>query len=132
LPTPIASDAADFLLDAWREALAEALERERRHWKRERELIEAQASVVISTLKAEVIALRSEALQQNRTQFDALRATISDGKDGEPGPAGSPGEKGEPGAKGEAGTPGEPGQQGERGEPGPKGDPGEKGEAGER
>ena len=40
LPAPTGSDAAELLLDAWREALAEALERQQFQWQRERELIE--------------------------------------------------------------------------------------------
>ena len=44
LPAPTGSAADELLLDAWREALAEALDASAVQWQRERELIEAQAA----------------------------------------------------------------------------------------
>ena len=44
------------------------LDTERRQWQRERELIEAQAAAIISSLKAEVIELRARALLQLSTR----------------------------------------------------------------
>jgi hypothetical protein len=63
LPTPIGSDDDALLLDAWREALAEALDTERRQWQRQRELIEAQAAATIAELRAVVAELRGEVRQ---------------------------------------------------------------------
>ncbi len=144
MPVPTEANAADCLLEAWREALGEALNTERRQWQRERALIEAQAQATI----AEVRAACAEKLAALERQVTDRLATVRDGADGEPGPtgpqglAGAPGEQGGPGPAGEAGPQGERGEQGEkgdrgeagapgaRGESGPAGEPGEKGEAG--
>jgi hypothetical protein len=123
---PASADAA-CLLDAWREALAEVLDNERREWQRERALIEAQAASVISALKAEVAGLRGELVER-------IAGRLAELKNGEPGPAGPPGQPGEPatpvpgppGPPGPAGPPGDPGQPGEPG----KGEPGSPGPAG--
>lgn len=145
--------AEELLLDAWREALGEALDTERKQWARQRELIEAQAAATILKLQAEVIEARSALMTLAREQLEALQkqiterlAELKDGKDGDLGPAGERGEQGaagaagEPGERGEAGLQGEPGpigergeqgMQGERGEQGERGDHGEKGEKGE-
>jgi cobalamin biosynthesis Mg chelatase CobN len=84
---PTGSDDA-LLLDAWREALAEVLDTERRQWRRERKLIEAQAQTTIAELRGEILR-----------QLAAVR----DGVDGAPGSAGPPGEKGDAGPPGEKG-----------------------------
>jgi hypothetical protein len=63
LPTPTGSDDDALLLDVWREALAEALDTERRQWQRQRELIEAQAAATIAELRAVVAELRGEVRQ---------------------------------------------------------------------
>jgi hypothetical protein len=132
---PIGSDAADCLLEAWREALGEVLDSERRQWQRERALIEAQAQAII----AEVRASCAERLAALERQVAERLATVRDGADGEPGPTGppgatgAPGEPGLPGPAGEAGPQGAPGLDGSEGLPGPAGPagpPGERGEAG--
>ena len=94
LIAPPKSDAAETLLEAWKDALAEVLadvlESERRIWQRERALIEAQAQSTIATLQAAVATLRVEL-------SDMVRARIAELKDGEPG---VPGERGLPGEVG--------------------------------
>ena len=103
------------------------LDLERRDWQRERALIEAQAAAVVSTLKAEVAALRGDLSDMIAARLAALK----DGKDGERGapgeigPAGKDGRDGKDGKDGEAGLPGNPGKDGERGLDGEDGDPGE-------
>jgi hypothetical protein len=137
---PPASDAADSLLEAWREALAEVLDTERREWTRERALIEAQAASVVSALKADVVALRSEIVDRVNARLAELKNGDpgAPGDHGDPGPAGPAGPQGEPGLPGigtegpagPAGPPGEPGTPGERGPEGPIGPTGEAGEQG--
>ena len=95
MPTPTGSDDDALLLDAWREALAEALDTERRQWRRERELIEAQAQTTIAELRASNAELRGEILRQ--------LAAVRDGIPGEPGPPGEKGDAGPPGEKGDSG-----------------------------
>jgi Collagen triple helix repeat (20 copies) len=135
--------AAETLLEAWREALAEVLEAERSSWQRERALIEAQAAATISGLRAEVAALRGDVLER----VSARLAELKDGAPGVPGPVGPPGVAGEsiagppgpPGemgptglsVKGEAGAPGQDGAPGVPGPVGPPGEPGLRGEPGE-
>ena len=126
LIAPPESAAADSLLDAWREALAEVLDLERRDWQRERALIEAQAAAVVSTLKAEVAALRGDLSDMIAARLAALKDG-ENGIDGERGarrdrPAGKDGRDGIDGKDGDAGLPGDPGKDGERGD---DGDPGE-------
>jgi hypothetical protein len=135
LPAPTGSDAEELLLEAWREALAEVLDTERKQWQRQRELIEAQAESTILKLRAEVMELRHTVLQFANDQLDKLTETINarlsqlkDGADGRPGDPGVAGERGE---KGDQGGRGEPGERGERGERGEQGLQGEKGAAGE-
>jgi hypothetical protein len=142
MPTGSDDAGADLLLDAWREALAEALYTERTQWERHRELTEAQTRATILQLQADAAELRSILTQR----VEAIIAVLKDGADGAPGPpgvAGPRGERGEPGARGEKGDPGEPGAigpaglagaPGEKGDQGPlgiAGPPGEAGRAGE-
>ncbi|HEV8466012.1 MAG TPA: hypothetical protein VGQ63_13550 [Pseudolabrys sp.] len=137
--TPPASDAADSLLEVWREALAEVLDAERHAWSRERALIEAQAASVISALKAEVVLLRSEITERVNARLAELKngdpgapGTIGDpGPAGPAGPIGEPGQPGSIGPDGPAGPAGLPGEPGTPGEQGPEGQPGRPGEAGE-
>jgi hypothetical protein len=72
---PTVPDDADCLLEAWREALGDVLDTERRQWQRERMLIEAQAQATIAELRA-MIAERLGALK--------------DGESGAPGGQGPP------------------------------------------
>jgi hypothetical protein len=114
LPPPIDSDAADCLLEAWREALGAVLDTERQQWQRERLLIEAQAQATIAEVRAGV----AEKLAAFERQVADRLATV---RDGEPGPAGPPGECGAIGPQGPAGLPGEAGAPGAAGEPGAQG-----------
>lgn len=107
-------------LEGARGAVASFLAQRAADWRRELDLIRAQAAEVRADLRAEAITFRSA--------LDARLAAVRDGRDGEPG------------AKGDQGPQGPPGERGERGEAvqgpaGPKGDPGANGatgEAGER
>jgi hypothetical protein len=119
--------AAETLLEAWREALAEVLESERREWQRERALHEAQTATVIAGLRADVAAFRSDMAER----ITARLAELKNGAPGERGPAGPPGAPGESvtGIAGPPGPPGEPGvgvagPAGEAGAPGKDGAPG--------
>lgn len=145
--------------DALRDALGQVIANERREWRRERELIEAQSRAVIAELRAENLALvtrmeemvaaRLATLRDGRDGADGANGRDgtdgrdgADGAPGERGPAGEPGERGPPGeagaagrdgqdgAPGEPGQPGEPGKDGERGTDGRDGVPGERGPAG--
>jgi hypothetical protein len=98
---------AETLLEAWREALAEVLESERREWQRERALHEAQTATVIAGLRADVAAFRSDMAER----ITARLAELKDGAPGERGPQGPPGAPGESVA-GVAGPPGPPGEPG--------------------
>jgi collagen triple helix repeat protein len=139
LPAPTGLAAEELLLDAWREALGEALDTERKQWARQRELIEAQALATILKLQAEIAELRSAVLTYARERLDGLQRQVSerlaqlrDGKDGDPGPAGERGEQGEQGLAGERGSAGERGEQGLQGPQGERGEAGAAGERGER
>jgi hypothetical protein len=128
LPTPIGSDAAECLLEAWREVLAEVLDNARCQWQREHALAQAQTAATLADLRAEVAIARTDM----REMAAARLAELRNGADGAPGPAGEPGAPGEPGKEGPPGACGAPG---ERGLPGPLGDigpPGERGPAGDR
>jgi hypothetical protein len=119
----VPTDAADCLLEAWREALGEVLDTERRQWQRERALIEAQAQASIAELRAGVAELRGEVARMVADRLSAVR----DGDPGAPGDQGPPGTAGAPGPPGECGATGPQGPAGAPGEPGlpgPKGEPG--------
>jgi hypothetical protein len=120
---PTGSDDDALLLDAWREALAEALYTERTQWERHRELTEAQTRATILQLQAEATELRSRLTQY----VEAIAAKLTNGADGAPGPAG---ERGEAGPQGEKGIVGERGETGTMGPAGPAGASGEKGDQG--
>jgi Collagen triple helix repeat (20 copies) len=137
LPPP--REHGDILIDAWRQALAEVLEDERRHWAREMELVAAQARAAIAEMRAETTAVQADL----RARLTLLRdgAPGAAGARGEPGPQGERGEPGDTvigpqgaqgpvGPPGHHGPPGPPGPQGEPGEPGPQGPPGREGLAG--
>ncbi|WP_338821681.1 collagen-like protein [Bradyrhizobium septentrionale] len=142
LPVPTGSDAADFLLEAWREALADVLDKQREQWQRERQLIEAQSEAAILKLRGEVIELRQLVMTYAREQLTALQQQVSDrlaelkdgadGRDGDPGLQGLQGLQGERGERGDTGERGEIGPMGERGERGEQGPQGERGDNGER
>ena len=143
------------LPDSLRDALGQVIANERREWRRERELIEAQARAAIAELRAENVALlarveetvaaRLAALRDGRDGVDGLNGENGrdgvDGKDGLDGKDGAPGAPGVDGKDGRDGVDGAPGDQGpigltgERGEAGPAGNDGKDGQdgvAGER
>jgi hypothetical protein len=126
LPVPTASDAADCLLEAWREALGEVLDTERRQWQRERALIEAQAQAMIAELRASVAELHGKIIERLNERLGALKdgEPGAPGEQGPPGPAGVQGPPGPVGADGCPGAAGPPGEPGDRGLPGPQGLPG--------
>lgn len=125
--------STDALSDALRDALGHVIANERREWRRERELIEAQSKEAIADLRARIIELESSAKEQLATRLAAVRDGV-DGEKGERGEKGEPGEaiQGPPGDRGERGEKGEEGSVGLKGAPGEsikgeKGDPGERG-----
>jgi len=110
LPAPTVPDDDALLLDAWREALAEALDLERAQWQRHRELVEAQNAATILQLRAEAAEWRAGAdarlqavLQEALEEVLAIAAKLKDGADGAPGPPGEKGDAGPAGEKGENG-----------------------------
>src|SRR5215207_6720584 len=105
------------LPEALRDALGAVIANERREWRRERELIQAQAAQDLSELRARVIELE---VKLDRRVDDRL-ATVKDGRDGEPGASGALGERGEVGPPGPPGPIGPIGPIGDRGEPGAAG-----------
>jgi hypothetical protein len=119
------------LPDALRDALGQVISDQRREWRRERELIEAQSRETISQLRADIVELRTALREEVGARLAAVRDGIDgkDGAEGPPGPPGLPGDAGQQGERGEAGPQGEPGLDGP---PGPKGDAGETGASGER
>src|SRR5215471_21288837 len=60
LATHRAEEQCDVLPTALHDALGQILAEERRQWRRERELIEAQARAVISDLKGTIAELQTE------------------------------------------------------------------------
>jgi hypothetical protein len=137
MPLP---ESPDILLDAWREALGDALARERATWQRERALIEAQAAQSIAELHTRVIELerKLENLMQQKL-FDVMTMVqdrLAQVRDGAPGRNGESivGPVGERGEIGLQGPPGPQGPQGERGygsegKVGPQGPQGAKGDS---
>jgi hypothetical protein len=137
------------LPEALRDVLGQVVADQRREWRRERELIEAQSRTTIAELSARIIELERKAEFEIAGRLSILKDGQDgrDGERGEPGERGSPGEpgrdglggkdgkdgdEGPPGKDGAPGPPGDPGEKGERGEPGEKGERGEPGEKGER
>lgn len=119
------------LPDSLREALGQVIADQRREWRRERELIEAQSRETIAELRAQIVELQAEL----RAKVEARLAEVKDGapgERGEPGPQGEQGIQGERGQPGERGEQGPPGERGERGETGAQGEQGRAGERGER
>lgn len=103
--------------DVLREALGHVIADLRREWRREREVIEAQARQVIAELRAENVELRAALT----AKIEARLAELKDGAPGAPGEQGPMGPAGPQGPQGERGEPGPAGPQGERGEQGPAG-----------
>jgi hypothetical protein len=114
------TDTIDEWPDDLREALGQILAEERRQWRRQRELTEAQMTATIAELRAG-IAEKLGAFE--RLVADRL-ATVRDGHDGERGPQGVSGPQGPAGECGTTGPQGLAGAPGEPGLPGPAGEPG--------
>lgn len=68
----------DALPEALRDALGQIIADQRREWRRERELIEAQSRETIAQLRAEIIELRTSVKEDVAARLAALR----DGRDG--------------------------------------------------
>lgn len=123
---------AALLPESLRDALGQVIADQRREWRRERELLEAQSRETIAELRARIVELE----RKTDEAVSARLSTLKDGRDGAPGERGEQGERGErgfPGERGEQGIPGERGEPGERGPPGERGErgfPGERGEQG--
>lgn len=121
--------------DALREALGQVIADQRREWRREREVIQAQAresEARSQQVIAELRAQNAELIAELRGKIDARLAELKDGAPGERGETGPAGERGEIGPQGPQGERGEAGPQGERGEIGATGAQGEPGIQGER
>jgi hypothetical protein len=116
----------DALPEALRDALGQIIADQRREWRRERELIEAQSREIVAQLRAEVVELRT-AIKED---VSARLASLRDGKDGAPGRDGidgAPGRNGTDGAPGRDGVDGLPGRDGADGKNGETGAPGRDG-----
>lgn len=143
----------DFQIEAFRDALAHVIADQQKQWKRERQLIQAQAATAIAECRNAFLELQAELKDVVEVRLANLHngAPGRDGPRGErgecgpPGPPGGIGERGECGATGRDGVPGPQGPAGERGTigpqgiigaqgepgaPGPRGDPGASGERG--
>ncbi len=76
------------LPDGLREALGQVIADQRREWRREREVIEAQSGQIIAELRAEVAGLRAQIAElqaELRAKIDARLAELKDGAPGERG-----------------------------------------------
>lgn len=67
--------------DAVRDALAQVIANERREWRRERELIEAQARETVAELRSKIVELERELRDMVETRIASIKDGI-DGKDG--------------------------------------------------
>lgn len=108
------------LPDALRDALGQIVANERREWRRERELIEAQARAAIAELRAENVALLARIDEAVATRLAALRDGVDGvaGRDGADGADGQPGRDGVDGASGRDGLDGAKGLDGRDGNDG--------------
>jgi hypothetical protein len=151
MPLP---ESTDIVLEAWRNALGDALATERSSWQRERALIEAQAAQAMAELRtrmvererafeaemqqklADVIDMAHERLALVRNGTSVVGPVGERGERGLQGPAGPRGPQGErghgvEGKEGREGKVGPQGIKGERGEVGPQGHPGPQGQKGQ-
>jgi Zeta toxin/Collagen triple helix repeat (20 copies) len=144
-PPPIDSD--EMLPDILRDALGQVLAEERRQWRRQRELIEAQAQAAIARTDTAVSEARygieraaESALAQLKSAAEAVQAEfaravtlrLAELRDGERGPPGEVGAVGAVGPVGPSGPAGQRGDDGAQGPPGAAGPSGPDGPAGER
>jgi len=94
------TDTIDDWPDDLRDALGQVLAQERQQWRRERELIQSQASTVIAESRLDFLTLKAELTRLVEVRLAELR----DGRDGEPGAPGDQGPPGTPGVQGENGA----------------------------
>lgn len=118
------------LPEAMREALGQVIADQRREWRREREVIEAQSRQLLADAQRTIAELRVQIVELQAELRGKVEARLAELRDGAPGERGPQGERGETGPAGPQGEPGERGAPGERGEPGPAGPRGEIGPAG--
>lgn len=118
------------LPEAMREALGQVIADQRREWRREREVIEAQSRQLLADAQRTIAELRVQIVELQTELRGKVEARLAELRDGAPGERGPQGERGEPGPAGPQGEPGERGAPGDRGEPGPAGPRGEIGPAG--
>ena len=130
------------LPESLRTALGTVIAQCRQEWRRESELIGAQAREVMAQAREAVADFRARVVEldaQLREAHAARLASLQDGKDGqpgrdgkdaEPGRDGVDGKDGEPGRDGLAGQPGKDGLDGRDGEPGHNGNDGKPGKDG--
>lgn len=107
------------LPEGLREALGQVIANERREWRRERELIQAQAGETIANLRITIVQLENEV----RSSISERLASLKDGKDGLPGENGRDGLSGQDGKDGAAGSAGQDGTSGLDGVNGKDADP---------
>lgn len=91
----------DELPDVLRDVLGHVVAEQRREWRREREVIQAQSREVVADLRAQIAELTERVRQSAAAAVNERLAALRDGRDGEPGAPG------EPGVPGECGPPGE-------------------------
>lgn len=156
--SPRMKQTAVSLPDGLRDALGQVIADQRREWRREREVIEAQSRATIAELRAENIALLARIEEMVRERLAGLRDGVDgtngkDGTDGRDGVDGSPGRDADPvtddrldaavarylaanppqaGRDGKDGKDGVPGRDGVDGAPGRDGQDGAPGKDGER
>ena len=118
------------LPDALREALGQVIADQRREWRREREVIEAQSRQMQADAQRTIAELRAQIVELQMELRGKVEARLAELRDGAPGERGPQGERGEAGPAGPQGDRGEQGPAGERGEPGPVGPQGEIGPMG--
>jgi hypothetical protein len=102
------------LPDALRDALGQVIADQRREWRRERELMEAQARAAEAQAREVAAECRARIVEFERRVEEAVTARLAevrDGRDGAEGPVGPPGRDGTD-AVGERGAEGPPGRDG--------------------
>lgn len=106
------------LPDGLRAALGQVIADQRREWRRELEVIEAQARATIAELRAANESLRDDLTRRVDAAVAERLATLRDGADGSDGRDGADGKDG---ADGRDGLNGADGRDGKDGDPGPAG-----------
>jgi hypothetical protein len=112
-------------ISSLREALGQVIANERREWRRERELIEAQARETVAELRAKVIEIERDCKQAVSDRLASLKdgANGRDGANGADGRDGADGNHGRDGIDGKDGISGADGARGVDGQHGKDADP---------